>query len=378
VQSRIPFHVAHTPRNALRYVTEAIDANQNVNGSFTERCELLLEQRLRVPHVLLTHSATAALEMTALVLASTRGAGRVLMPSYTFSSTANAYVRAGYDLEFVDIDPETMSAGLTEFQAAGPSPGCVIVPVHYAGNPGEIDAIAEWAAESGLVVAEDAAQALGSSLAGVAAGAFGPLAAMSFHFTKNVHSSLGGALYVNDSEMLDTATYVWERGTNRQAKLKGLVDKYSWVEIGSSFQTTETQAALLLSGLEEYDEILVQRGVIWDAYHARLAGRDDDGLHVQRWRDDAVNNHHAFYVRLETAEQADGLRVTLDEAGIQAFIGYVPLHDSPYGRRAGLDRSLPATERWANCVLRLPLHTAMSPGDADRVCDLIDAWLAHR
>ena len=369
--STIHFHVAHVPDRAREYVMAALDENVNVNGRFTRACAERLQSMYGIEHVLVTHSATGALEMAAMLLAVEHGATRAYMPSYTFSSTANAFLRAGFEIEFVDIDPATMNAGIAEFAAADPEAGSVIVPVHYAGNPGEIDRVADWASEHRLHVVEDAAQALGSRIGTQSAGTFGALAAISFHFTKNVHSSLGGALFVNDPGLIERATYIWERGTNRQALLKGLVDRYSWVEIGSSFQLSEMQAALLLAGLEEYDDVVSRRGDLWDVYSRRLGGLDQAGVHVQSWRSDVVNNHHAFFVRLENADLADRIRLELREAGIAAYIGYVPLHDAPYGVRAGLDRSLPSTERWASTVLRLPLHTAMTVEDAERVADTI-------
>lgn len=353
----------------------ALDEDENVNGRFTRACSDRLHSTYGVGgEVLITHSATGALEMSAMLLSAAHGATKAYMPSYTFSSTANAFLRAGFDVEFVDIDPATMSAGIAEFAAAEPAEGGVIVPVHYAGNPGEIDRLAEWAAERGLHVVEDAAQSLGSWVGNRSAGTFGALAAISFHFTKNIHCSLGGALFLNDPELVERATYIWERGTNRQALLKGLVDKYSWVEIGSSFQVSEMQAALLLAGIEEYDSVVAKRREIWDVYSERLGGLDEQGVHVQTWRSDVVNNHHAFFIRLETDDLADDIREVLRAAGIFAYIGYVPLHDAPYGVRAGLDRPLPMTERWASRVLRLPLHTAMSVEDAERVAGTIVSW----
>ncbi len=372
----IRFHVAHTPAAAPGYVLEALDANQNVNGRFTQRCAETLEAMTGAGRVLITHSATAALEMAAMVLQAVHGADQVFMPSYTFSSTANAFIRAGYDVQFIDVDPQTMSPGLAEFVATDAPANAVVVPVHYAGNPGEVDAITEWAEDRGVWVVEDAAQSLGSTIGDRHAGTFGTLAAVSFHFTKNIHSSMGGALYINDPELADRTTYIWERGTNRQAMLRGLVDKYSWVEVGSSFQSTELQAALLLAGLEDYDEVVAHRRELWDRYAAMLFGREDAGLFTQRWRPDARNNHHAFYVRLASPESAEDLRITLKSAAIDAYIGYVPLHSSPYGEAHGYSRDLPETDRWAECVLRLPIHTGMTAGDADRVSAVIIDWLS--
>ncbi|MBU1492455.1 MAG: DegT/DnrJ/EryC1/StrS family aminotransferase [Actinobacteria bacterium] len=369
--SPIPFHIAHTPARAREYVLDAFERNENVHGTYTRRAQAMLEERYGVHRVLLTHSATAALEMSAMVLKAARGATRVLMPSYTFASTANAYLRSDYDLEFLDIDPATMNMPLSQVVAAGPAAGSVILPIHYAGHLGEIDAYSSWASEHGMLLVEDAAQALGSSLEGRWAGTFGALAAISLHFTKNIHSSMGGALFINDPDLVDTATYIWERGTNRQALLKGLVDKYSWVELGSSFQGTEIQAALFLAGLEEYDAVVEHRRTLWEGYAALLGGHDDLGLHVQRWDPRLGNNYHAFYIRLETADMADAVREALEEQGIHAYIGYVPLHDSPYGVRKGLCRPLPQTERWAPCILRLPLHTHMDHSDMETVAAVV-------
>lgn len=374
----IRFHVAHTPAAARKYILEALDANENVNGSFTRRCAELLESTYGIHRVLITHSATGALEMAAMLLATVHGANRVFMPSYTFSSTANAFLRSGYQLEFIDVDRETMSVGFDDVAATSAPANSVLVPVHYAGNPGEVDRIAAWASDRGVWLVEDAAQALGVRLGTLSAGAFGTLGAISFHFTKNIHSSMGGALFINDPDLVDTATYIWERGTNRQAMLKGMVDKYSWVELGSSFQPTELQAALLLAGLEDYDQVVEHRRRLWETYAMRLGDHEDAGLFTQHWRPDAVNNYHAFYVRAETPQATDELRIALQRSRIDAYVGYVPLHSSPYGEEGGYNRQLPITDRWADCVLRLPLHTAMTEADAERVCDTIVDWLDTR
>jgi dTDP-4-amino-4,6-dideoxygalactose transaminase len=374
----IRFHVSHMPPKAASYVQEALEANENVNGSFTRRVAEHLEATAGIHRVLVTHSATAALEMAAMVLSSVHGAHQVFMPAYTFTSTANAFLRAGYRLEFMDVDPATMDVGMEAVLATGAPANAVVAPIHYAGNPGRIDEIVAWAKERGVWVVEDAAQALGVRLGGTSAGGFGQLGAVSFHFTKNVHSMMGGALYINDPALVETATYIWERGTNRQAMLKGLVDKYSWVDLGSSFQTTELQAALLLAGLEDHDQVIALRRQLWHVYAERLGGLADRGVFTQEWRPDAENNFHAFFVRLESADMADDLRETLAARGVHAYIGYVPLHTSPYGVAHGFARPLPATDRWSACILRLPLHTAMSGEDVHRVVDEIEDWVSRR
>ena len=180
------------------------------------------------------------------------------------------------------------------------------MPVHYVGDLGDTDLIATWAVERGLFIAEDAAQALGSSIGDRQAGTFGSMGAISFHYTKNVHASLGGALYVNDPDLIESSVYVWERGTNRQAFLRGAVDKYTWMEIGSSFQGTEMQSALLLAGLEEFDEILDSRRRIWEVYADRLSGLEDRNLFTPR-PSRGIGNYHGYFVRLSTADEADAL-----------------------------------------------------------------------
>ncbi len=377
ISQEILFHVPHMPDRGKTYVLEALAADEHVDGSFTRRCAHHLEQTYGPNRVLLTHSATAGLELAAMLLAAATGTTRVFMPSYTFSSTANAFLRAGYDLTFVDIDPGRMDAGVSQFEAADPPEGSVIVPVHYAGDPGEIDLLETWAAERGIHVIEDAAQALGSRIGGAHAGTFGTAGVISFHHTKNVHASMGGALFINDPSLVEMATHIWERGTNRQAFLRGTVDKYSWVEVGSSFQGTEMQAALLLAGLEELETITDSRRALWNVYEETLGGSDRAGLFTPS-PSRGETNCHAYFVRLESPKAAEALRIHMRERGIHLYSHYVPLHNSPLGIRLGLDRPLPQTERWAECLLRLPLHTTMSPADAQKVCDGIVNWLEAR
>jgi len=324
----IPFHIPHMPIKGEQYVLEALRSGKHVNGPFTHAVADLLQERYGVLSVLPTHSATAALEMSAMLLATKHGASKAYLPSFTFSSTANAFVRAGYDLEFVDIDPTTMAAGLPEFQAADPPPGSVIMPVHYVGDLGDTDLIATWATERGLFMAEDAAQALGSSIGNRQAGTFGSMGAISFHYTKNVHASLGGALYVNDPDLVESSVYVWERGTNRQA-----FDRLSGLEVRNLFTP------------------MPSRG---------------------------TGNYHGYFVRLGTTADADALLLHMLDLGIHVYSHYVALHTSPLAIRMGIERSLPNTERWAECLLRLPLHTEMASDDAATVADEIINWLDAR
>ena len=273
----IRFHEPYLGGNELDYLRQVIERGQFAgNGPFTVRCQTLMEQRYIVPRVLLTHSCTAALEMTALLLDQGPG-DEVILPSYTFSTTASSFLRTGAKLVFCEVDPETMMVDVDDIAARITQRTKAIVPVHYAGVAADLHRILPLAKKHGIEVVEDAAQALESTLDGKPLGTFARFGCISFHETKNLHAGLAGALYINDPADAERATFIWERGTNRQSQLRGLVDKYTWVELGSSFYPSELQAAFLLAQLESIDRNRQEREILFNAYIEQLAPMAEQG-----------------------------------------------------------------------------------------------------
>lgn len=367
----IPFHVPWQSGHEAAYVAEAMASGRlGGNGPFTRRAQAWIEARFDIPHVLLTHSCTGALELAALLL-DLGPDDEVIVPSYTFCATAAAFLRTGARIVFAEVDPDTWALDPDDVADRLTDHTRAIVPVHYAGIPADLPRLFALADSVGAVVVEDAAQGFGSALGGRPLGAIAPLGCWSFHETKNLHCGLGGALAINDPSFFARAEDMWERGTDRQKMFKGLVDKYSWVELGSSFYPTELQAAYLLAQLESFDANRAVRAPLFARYRERLSTLADDGLvSVQRIDPDVRHNAHAVPVTFADAATCDRVREHLKAADIHAYIGYVPLHSSQMGQRLGyVAEDLPRTEDLAARVLRMPLHHAMTIEDVDRVVD---------
>ncbi len=346
----------------LDYIREAI-ANRHLsgNGPFTRKCHAWLVERVGAEKALLTHSCTAALEMAAIL--SEVGAGdEVIMPSFTFVSTANAFVLRGATPVFVDIRDDTCNLDETLIEDAITTRTKAIVPVHYAGVACNMTAISEIANRRGLLVIEDAAQGLGSTYQGRPLGHFGDLAAVSFHETKNVISGEGGALLVNHARWAQRAEVLWEKGTNRSQFFRGMVDKYTWVDIGSSYLPSEINAAFLLAQLEVADDITASRLAVWDRYHDAFAEWERKGVARRpALPPDCRHNAHLYYLLFENLPHRAAVQSVLRAQGIDAVFHYVPLHSSPAGRRFGRTAgSLTVTERNADRLLRLPLWAGMT------------------
>lgn len=338
-------------------------------GKFTASCEEKIASILNCSDVLLTDSCTSALEMVALLLRNFEIEQEVIVPSYTFSSTASAFARAGYSVRFCEVDLPTMTLDVEHVKRQVTDKTVAVVPVHYAGLPASIHDLVEFANDAGIYVVEDAAQAFGTELDGRPLGTFGDFGCFSFHETKNLHCGLGGALVVNDQRHVDRARHIWERGTNRQEVLKGVVDKYSWVEIGGSFYPTELQAGFLSVQLESFQKNIVDRKAIHQTYFSGLQSLRSSGvLSFPEVGSNVKFNFHAFFVLAQSEKIADNLRDYLKRVGVSAYIGYVPLHSSPVGLRMGYKPdSLPVTELSATRVVRLPLHNGMTVEDAEFV-----------
>jgi dTDP-4-amino-4,6-dideoxygalactose transaminase len=320
--------------------------------------------------VLLTTSCTSALEMAAMLL-DLRPGDEVIMPSYTFVTTATAFVRAGATPVFVDVREDTLNLDEGLIEAAVTPRTKAIVPVHYAGVGCDMDAIGAVAARHGLAVVEDAAQGVMADIDGKALGTFGALAAVSFHETKNLTCGEGGALYVNDEALIDRAEILREKGTNRAQFFRGMVDKYTWVDVGSSYVLSDLNAAYLWAQLEHAQDITRRRLAIWHRYHDAFAAAEAHGL-LRRPVVPAGRhqNAHMYHLVLPTGRQRDALLEALRAEGIGGVFHYVPLHSSPAGRQLGrAPRPLPVTDAMSARVARLPLFTAMSDEDAARVVD---------
>lgn len=366
---KIPFNRPYLVGTETGYIEEAVEEGWlSAGGSFTDRCERWLEERTGAARALLTHSCTTALEAAAL-LADLGPGDEVIMPSFTFVSTAAAFALRGATPVFVDIEPETLNLDPARVEDAVTPATKAIVPVHYAGVACRMDALEAIAARHGLLLIEDAAHSLMSSYRRRGLGGIGDFGALSFHETKNVTAGEGGALLVNDPELVSRAEIVWDKGTNRRQFNRGEVDAYSWVELGSSLGAGAVTAAFLWAQLERADEITAKRMRSWERYHESLAHLEAEGL-LRRpiVPADCEHNAHMYYVLLR--DPADRPRF-LDEMlarGILAVFHYVPLHSSDAGRRFGRAAGeLPQTESLSARVVRLPLWAGMPESVSDRV-----------
>jgi dTDP-4-amino-4,6-dideoxygalactose transaminase len=365
----VPFNRPTRVGRELEYIREAVERlHISADGPFTRRCASFLEERTGASRALLTHSCTGALELAALLLELEPG-DEVVMPSFTFVSTATAFVLRGAVPVFVDIREDTLNIDEAQVESALTDRTRAIVAVHYAGVPCELDALTEIADRYGVRLVEDAAHALGSTFRSRPAGSFGALAALSFHETKNLTSGEGGALLVNDAALGDRAITLRDKGTDRRRFVRGEVDRYTWVDLGSSFGLSELNAAYLWAQLEHADEVEEDRLRTWERYHRALEPLESAG----RLRRPVVppgcrHNGHLYYVLLENAAERAPTIEGLADLGVSAVFHYSPLHlsaaGSRYGRAHGdLERTTSASDR----LLRLPLWFGMTEPDVDRV-----------
>lgn len=369
----LPFNRPHLTGRELEYIAQA-HANSILagDGPFTKRCHAWLEQQTGARKALLTHSCTAALEMSALLLNIQPG-DEIIMPSYTFVSTANAFVLRGGVPVFVDIRADTLNLDETLIEAAITPKTKAIVPVHYAGVSCAMDAIMAIAKKHGLAVVEDAAQGVGATYKGKPLGAIGDLGCYSFHETKNVISGEGGALIVNDSRYVERAEIIREKGTDRSRFFRGQVDKYTWQEVGSSFLPGELIAAFLWAQLEQERSITATRLVAWQHYHEALAGMESQGL-LRRpiIPADCTHNAHMYYVLLAPGMHRDAVLSRLREAGINSVFHYVPLHSAPAGKKYGRTHgALTHTDDLSQRLVRLPLWVGITQVQQTLVVDML-------
>jgi dTDP-4-amino-4,6-dideoxygalactose transaminase len=374
---KIPFNKPFTIGRELENIAQAVkQGHLSGDGTYSRLCHRWLQDNLGAPQALLTHSCTAALEMAA-ILSGVKPGDEVIMPSFTFVSTANAFVLRGAVPVFIDIRPDTLNLDEKQIEQAITPSTRAIVPVHYAGVPCEMDAIMAIARTHGLVVIEDAAQALLSTYRGKKAGAIGHLGCFSFHETKNVISGEGGALLVNDSRFSERAEIIREKGTNRGQFFRGEVDKYTWVDIGSSYLPSELIGAYLHAQLEHAGEITARRRSLCEAYRAGLADLDRAGLIglPLALPPGVTGNGHMFYLMAKDLETRTALLQHLKERGVHAVFHYVPLHSSPaglkFGRAAG---PLAVTDDVAQRLLRLPLYYDLAEADVRQIVNEIRSF----
>ena len=385
---KINFNQPHLTGKEAHYMYEAVMAGKlSGNGKFTKVCQAWFEQRYGFRKCLLTTSGTDALEMAAM-LCELQPGDEVIVPSYTFVSTALAFLREGAKVVFADsmkrnpnLDAETLEALITPRTK-------VIVPVHYAGVACDMDAIMAVAKKHNLLVVEDAAQAVDSyyrpnpnpSLKGreniKPLGSIGHLAAFSFHETKNITSGgEGGLLVVNDERFVRRAEIIWEKGTNRAEFFRGEVNKYGWVDMGSSFLPSEVNAAFLWAQLENIDDIQFKRKTLWDRYYQRLKPLAEKGCFtLPDLPEYATNNAHMFYLVLPNLEARTALLAHLKSQEIYAVFHYLSLHSSPYYKDRHDGRALPECDRYADCLVRLPLFYDLTKEEVDRICDCIETY----
>jgi dTDP-4-amino-4,6-dideoxygalactose transaminase len=351
----IPFNKPYLTGKETQYIIEAVKSGKiSGNGMFTKKCQAYFETHFGFKKVLLTTSCTDALEMCA-ILANIKPGDEVIVPSYTFVSTALAFVRQGAEIVFADsnsdnpnIDPDVIEQLVTKKTKA-------IVVVHYAGISCDMDKIMKLAKQHNLIVIEDAAQAIDSYYNGKPLGSIGHLAAFSFHETKNIISGEGGMLTINDDQFLERAEIVWEKGTNRSAFFRGEIDKYNWVDIGSSFLPSEVTAAFLYAQLENLKQIQSKRKKIWDAYYLAFEVLIIKGIRLPLIPSYSTNNAHMFYLVCNSFEERTTLISFLKKNNIQAVFHYLSLHDSPFYQKLYSGNQLVNSKLYTERLLRLPL-----------------------
>ena len=357
----IPFNKPFMTGRELWYIAQAhTNGHLSGDGQFTKQCHGWLERKTGSRRALLTHSCTAALEMAAL-LADLRPGDEVILPSFTFVTTANAFVLRGAVPVFVDIRADTLNLDETKIEAAITARTRVIVPVHYAGVACEMDTIMDIARRHNLIVVEDAAQGILSTYKGRPLGSIGHMGTYSFHETKNIVAGEGGALLVNDPALAERAEIIREKGTNRSQFFRGQVDKYTWVDVGSSYLPGEVIAAFLWAQMEEAESINGRRMDLWNRYHAALAPLEAAGqLRRPMIPEGCVHNAHMYYILLDSLAQRSAVIDAMKAQGVNPVFHYVPLHNAPAGLKFSRAHGvLQNTERLSECLLRLPLWVGL-------------------
>ena len=369
----IPFNRPVMLGNELDYIRQAVENGQiSGDGPFTKKCHAYLEGQLGVPKVLLTTSCTHALEMSAILLDIKPG-DEVIIPDFTFVSTVNAFVLRGTKPVFVDVRPDTLNLDESKLEAAVTPHTRAIVPVHYAGVGCEMDAIMEIAHHHDLAVVEDNAHGLFGKYKGKYLGTFGALAAQSFHETKNFSSGEGGALLINDASLLERAEIIREKGTNRSRFFRGQVDKYTWVDIGSSYLPSDMLAAFLYAQFEQREKIQAHRKQVWEFYNEHLADwAEKNGVRLPVIPAHTEQAYHMFYLLMPNLDLRQRFISYLRERDVYTVFHYLPLHLSDMGQKfGGQPGDCPVTERVSDQLVRLPFYNNLSSSELEQVLDAI-------
>ena len=376
----IPFNKPFLTGKEAHYMYQAVYTGKlSGNGVFTKKCQAFFEERYGFKKALMATSCTDALEMAA-ILCNIKSGDEVIVPSYTFVSSAMAFVRQGASIVFADSCPDNPNIDADKIEALITEKTKVIVPVHYAGVACDMDKIMKVAEKHNLLVVEDAAQAIDSFYKGRPLGSIGHLAAFSFHETKNIISGEGGLLVINDARFIHRAEIIWEKGTNRSEFFRGEVNKYGWVDTGSSFLPSETISAFLYAQLENLDMIQDRRKAIWEQYNEGLKHLEEKGfVHLPVLPEYSTNNAHMFYLVCRSLEERTMLIKYLKDNGVLSVFHYLSLHLSGYYKANYTEiPNLPFCDRFADCLLRLPMFYELKAEEIKTIVDLIDRFYKSR
>lgn len=377
MNTSIPFNKPFLTGNELEYIRQAVESGKiSGNGAFTQKCQRLLEERYGFRKVLLTTSCTDALEMAA-ILAEIGPGDEVIVPSFTFVSSALAFVRQGAKIVFADSGADHPNLDLERIEPLITPRTKALVVVHYAGMACDMDRVMALAARHDLLVIEDAAQAIDATYNGRPLGGIGHFGCFSFHETKNVIAGEGGALTVNDDRFRHRAEIIWEKGTNRAEFFRGEVNKYGWVDVGSSFLPSEITAAFLYAQLEHLDVIQTKRKALWTAYRAGLSDLAEQGrIRLPALPAYASNNAHMFYIVCASLDERTALIAHLKQNGILAVFHYLSLHKSPYYAPRYAGPELPNADRFTDGLLRLPMYYDLASAQVEEICARIREFYA--
>jgi len=367
----IPFNKPFLTGKETKYIEEAVASGKiSGNGMFTQKCQFFFEKRYGIKKALLTTSCTDALEMAAILL-NIKDGDEVIMPSYTFVSTANAFVLRGANIVFADSGVDTPNLDVAKIEPLITNKTKAIVVVHYAGVACDMDVVMDIAKRNDLYVVEDAAQAIESFYKGKALGSIGHLGTFSFHETKNIIAGEGGLLAINDEQFIDRAEIIWEKGTNRTAFFRGEVDKYGWVDIGSSFLPSEVIAAFLYAQLEKLDSIQSKRKQLWDNYNDKLKNVP---IRLPKLPLYATNNAHMFYVICKSLNERNSFLTFLKKYNIGAVFHYLSLHSSSFYKQKHDGRNLLESDKYSETLVRLPMFYELSVSDQNEIIKAIEIF----
>lgn len=379
MSNKISFNIPYLTGKETHYIYDAVNNKRQLsgNGYYTKKCQDFFVKKYNFKRCLLTSSCTDALEMCSILIDAQQG-DEIIIPSYTFVSSALPFVMKGCTIKFADSGETHPNITLEEVKKLTTTYTKAIVVVHYAGQGSEIDLISEFCKQQNIFLIEDAAQAINVKFKGKYLGSFGDLSTFSFHETKNIISGEGGLLAVNNPKLSNRAEIIWEKGTNRAEFFRGEVNKYGWVDVGSSFLPSELTAAFLFAQLEELDTIINKRKVIWDYYNSNIDASKLQSIGIEKpiIPDHSENNYHIYYLVCKSLDQRSKLIDHLNNSNVNAVFHYLPLHKSDFYLKENNDKTLTHAENFANCLVRLPLHLNLTLNDLDRVIDSIHTFIS--